>query len=307
MQTETIYGTMSLPSAPGDLITRALLQLGEWAYAEPLLLAPLVRAGDHLFDVGAYLGTFALGLAGLAPIGQVTAVEANPSLAPLLAENLRRNAPCPTQVTNVAVAREEGWVRVAGGDGDNLGATRFQLSDAGEGALPARSLRQLRATHGDYDILKLDIEGFEKEALAGDTDYIRKARPVIFAECNEDPASLGLLGALVWLGYAPVYLAYPAFRRANHKGCADLIYPIAHEAALLAAPVDRLERLIGTLPGEDIIVRRVETAGALRRALWDTPRWGMAEWLSLSRAELMARLGRYHRGQTLAAFLPPQA
>lgn len=306
MKAETIYGSLLMPLAPKDLISRALIQLGEWGYAEPLLLAALVRPGDHLFDVGAYLGTFSLGLAGVAPLGQLTAIEANPAISSLLAENLRLNSPCRARVATVAVAREEGWVQVAVADGDNLGATRFRLAGAGVAALPARSLRQLRDEHGNYDILKLDIEGFEKEALLGDADYIREARPVIFAECNEDAASLGILEALVWLGYAPVYLAYPAFRRDNYKGCSNHFYPIAYEAALLAAAPDRLAHLHASLPGEDIIIRPVDTADALRHALWDTPRWGNVEWFSLSRAELMARLGRCERGEAFASFLQPQ-
>lgn len=302
MHTATIYGEMEIAPDARDLISRVLILHGEWAYAEALLLAPLIETGDVLFDAGAYLGTFSLGLAGVSPLARVVAVEANPAVVPLLRNNLATNAAVPAEVAAAGVARKPGWLELAEVPADNLGAAHFSTTTV-EGTIPARSLQQLRTVHGDYTVLKLDVEGFERDALLGDADYIRAARPVIFAECNEVRSSLELLSALVWLGYEPVYLAYSPFRSANFKGSAERIYPLAYEAALLAAPRGRLARLTAEVSGEEVIHRRVQTAPALRRAMWDTPRWAQEEWVALPRPVLIARLGRAMRGQRIGNFI----
>jgi len=303
----TFYGTLYAPDWPDDLICRSLRQFGEWSGAEAEILAPLVRPEDYLWDVGAFLGTFSLGLTRYQAPARLLAIEANPALQPFLARNLNENAPCPATVLGVGVAETAGrLVPHDAGDPQNHGATEWRVaaSDVGEAEGTACvTLRELRASHGDYSFLKLDIEGMELAALRGDLDHIKRHHPVIWAECNETPASLKLLGAMRWLGYDPLYVAFPAFRRANFKGSKDSIFPMAYEAGLLAAPPDRLADFTGQVAGEEVLVRKVNTAHDLRRALWDTPRWAQADWVTLSRPELIARLGRISKGQGLKEFL----
>jgi len=104
-----------------------------------------------------------------------------------------------------------------------------------------------------------------------------------------------------------VYVAFPAFRRLNFLGSDDLIYPMAYEAGLLAASPERLSLLadgpIAHICGEEVIIRPLKSALDLRRAFFDTPRWNRKDWLTLSRPELLARLGRAVKQQTLKDFL----
>lgn len=306
---ETLYGALHVPDWPEDLIVRSLRELGEWCAAETALAAGLLEPGESLWDAGAYLGTFSLGVALLTPPGRVVAIEANPAVARALEHNLAL-LPCPAELIASGLAGRPGWLAPASEDKDNHGATAFRHSEEQPASGPAircQTLPTLRALHGDYDFLKLDLEGMELDALRGDFPHIRERRPVIWAECNENPESLRLLGALKWLGYDVLYLAFPAFRTANFRGARDLIYPMAYEAALVAAPPERLTALAATapslVPGEDILCRRVQTAYDLRRALYDTPRWSRADWAQLSRAELIARLGKMAKEVRLEAFL----
>lgn len=301
----TIYGAMSVPDVPGDLIIHSLRLHGEWAMLEPLLLAPMLRAGDRIWDVGAFLGTFGLGLAQQANAkpGSLLSVEPNPDNLPHLRRNLERNAPCPARIADCIVGKDGMILQRRDGTGEgNAGAIAYEPTAADSG-LASRSLASLRAEFGDYDVLKLDIEGMENTAIRGDIEYLRSGRAVIWAECNETSESILLLEALVWLGYEPLYVAFPAFRKANYNRSDEQIYPLAYEAALLAAPPDRLSDFTGRVEGEEIIVRPVKTSYDLRKALFATPRWAMAEWVNLSRPELIALLGRAHRNQTMPGFL----
>lgn len=312
----TIYGQIAAPDCPDDLILRSLSSLGEWSYVEQQILARLVHTGDVLWDGGAFIGTFGIGVlqiatqAGRQP-AQLIAIEPGADVRPSLAENLRRNVTCAHELLPFAIAASAGRLipaLPADRISDNRGALAYHAPDAGDRAYGSDSvesftLAQMRALHGDYDILKLDLEGMELDALKGDFVHIAARKPVIWAECNEALTSLALLEGLVAAGYAPQYVAFPVFRRRNFRGLIDLPYPMAYEAALLAAPPDRLEQLDVTGLGEDIIVKPVVSSWDLRQALWSTPRWAEAAWTTASRPELIALLGRMSRSESLAAFL----
>jgi FkbM family methyltransferase len=302
----TIYGDLDVPDWGDDLIFQTLNMYGEWVFSEQLLLATMVRETDALWDVGAFLGTFGLGVSQLAPKppAHLVSIEPGQVLRPFLAENLQKNAPCPSQIAPFAVAQSDGWLRPQTGGQNNAGAIAYEHTDEeAAGTVPCRSLASLRAEFGDYDVLKLDVEGMENEAVLGDIEFIKEHRPTIWAECNDDMSSLKLLETLIWLNYEPVYVGFPFFRNANFNQSQDRIFPMAYEAVLLAAPQDRLADFTGKVDGEDIIVRPVKTGYDLRRALWAIPRWSLQEWTDMSRPELIALLGRQHQKQELAEFL----
>lgn len=306
---DTCYGAIHVPGWPDDLIVRSLNKLGEWCICETILAAALLQPHETLWDAGAYLGTFSLGVSLLTCPARLVAIEANPDITPLLEKNLAL-LPCQTEIVASGLAGSPGWLVPSSEDPNNHGATAYRQSDtppADRPQIPCQTLPAQRALHGDYDFLKLDLEGMELDALRGDFTHIRNRRPIIWAECNESNASLQMLGALKWMDYDVLYLAFPAFRSANYRGSRDLIYPMAYEAALVAAPTDRLEALSeaapALVPGEDILCRRVQTAYDLRLALFDTPRWARKDWTEMSRAELIARLGRTEKQTPIGTFL----
>ena len=183
-------------------------------------------------------------------------------------------------------------------------APAFKGQDAVE-PVEGRPLWWLRAVYGDYDCLKLDVEGMEFEALKSDFDYVKEKKPVIWAECNESHASLRILEAMLALGYQPLYVAFPAFRSDNFNRSPDLIYPMAYEAALVAAPPDRLADFdpVKVGSGHDIIRSYIRTEWDLRNALWHTPRWANTSVADMKKAELIALVGHMSRGETLDRFL----
>lgn len=302
---KSLYGLLDAPDWNDDLIIKSLVSYGEWGAAEAALLAPLVDPGETVWDIGAFLGTFSLGLARLTTPGAVLAVEGNSDLRAALEANLHRHLPCSATVLNIGVGETDGWITPRSAESAvNHGAQAYASTGAATNqSIACKSLRSLRVTEGDYDVIKVDIEGMEHEVLRGDYAYLKSRQPIIWAECNEDPSSLQLLALFISLGYTPVYLAFPAFPKTNFNKDPAPIYPMAYEAALLATPPERLHRLTGTIAGEDIICRPVKTGFELRKALYDTPRWCAPEWAEMSRAELIAHLGRHQRGPHLSDFL----
>lgn len=304
----TRYGLLQTPGA-NDLISRFLREFGEWAWLEADFVGGFVQPGQRVLDGGAYIGTFTLGLADRRP-AQVVAVEANMAVLELLQHNLRTLAASWTTL-------EHGLL----GDGcspvpaprathpDNLGATSFAGGPAlpgggtGEPSVPALSLRSLRERHGPFDLIKLDVEGFELTALQGDADWLAQHRPTLWLECNEDPAVLPLFDFVTALGYELHYFAFPSFNPENHNGNPQPIFAVSYEAGLLAV---RPGTEVTTPPlqartGCDLV--RVQDREHLRKCLWLTPRWGEAEWAKLPRSRLLALCARLHRHQELLGFL----
>lgn len=309
MSNSTLYGPMDLPDWPDDLIVQALQLYGEWGAVETAIFGHLLPENAVLWDCGAFLGSFTLGVAKHCKLYAALAIEANPELAPFLESNLGRLAPCPVTVVLGGVGARQGSLRLQnqGGVTANHGAQAYDFGETdpdGADTVPCYPLKNLRRRYGDYTALKLDVEGMEVDVIKGDYAYIKERHPIIWAECNEEKSSLTILSALKSLGYKPVYVAFPAFRKKNYLSNPDLQYSFAYEASLFAAPHDLLDTIDWSHEVfEDAIVREVATIFDLRKAMFDTPRWGRPDWEALSRAELIARLTRAISDQNFETFL----
>jgi FkbM family methyltransferase len=309
MLNDTLYGPMDMPNWPDDLIVQTIRDYGEWGAVEAALFARLLPENAILWDCGAFLGSFTLGVARQSKLSSALAIEANPELAPFLESNLTRLSPYPATAISGGIGAHRGTLRLLPQDkiAQNRGSQTYDFEEtepSGPGTIPCHTLKDLRALHGDYTALKLDVEGMEVDIIKGDYMYVKDRQPILWVECNENRGSLQILSAMKSLGYDPVYIAFPAFRKDNHLGNPDLQYPYAYEAALFAAPRYVLESIDWTHEAfAGTILRPVSTIFDLRKALFDTPRWGRQDWENLSHIELVARLTRALTNQKLKKFL----
>ncbi|MBO6634926.1 FkbM family methyltransferase [Parvibaculum sp.] len=301
---DTLYGPLCLPPNPRDLIRRVLESEGEWAYLEALLLKPLLGPESAAFDVGAFVGTFSLALAGFG-VGRVVSVEPNPVSASLLKRNMARNCTVPYEVVQAAVGLHAGRAVVTRSIEENLGGTAYSANDEVDSREPVEqvTIADLRRAHGSYDLLKLDVEGGEFDALRSDAVWIRDNKPLVWAECNEKAGVAKILEFMIWAGLSPVYVAFPVFRKNSFRSSPEKPFPQAYEAALAGGPTGLYDRLTANGLGEDIMVKRIRNFADLRQAMWHTPRWSRAAWQDLSPAELTALLGRSLRGESFETFL----
>ncbi|MEP0708068.1 FkbM family methyltransferase [Parvibaculum sp.] len=301
---ETLYGPLCLPANPRDLIRRVLESEGEWAYLEASLLKPLLDRDSVAFDLGAFLGTFSLALAGFG-VGRVVSVEPNPVSASLLKRNMKRNCTVPYEVVQAAVGLRPGRAVVTRSLEENLGGTAYSAKDGEDLGEPVEqvTVADLRRAHGSYDLLKLDVEGGEFDALRSDAVWIRDNKPLVWAECNETAGVAKILEFMNWAGLSPVYVAFPVFRKNSFRSSPEKPFPQAYEAALAGGRPGLYEKLAANGLGEDIMVKRIGNFADLRQAMWHTPRWSRAAWQNLSPAELTALLGRSLRGESFETFL----
>lgn len=161
---------------PDDVeIAPHLARSGCW---EPWLTAALLRhlrRGMRCVDVGANCGYYALLMADrVGPTGRVLAVEPHPALAALIRRSAEANRFGHLEVAAVAAGRQgsEATLRVRHADdgrrylgGSSLYFDASRPADAY--AVPVRSLDALLASWDRVDLVKVDVEGAELDALAG--------------------------------------------------------------------------------------------------------------------------------------------
>ena len=173
------------------------------------LYSQFVQRGDLVFDVGSHVGDR---IASFRRLGaRVIAVEPQPAFAKLLRLIYGRNR--DVVIESAAVGRETGSTRIMINPDNPTVSTVSQdfVSAAGNApgwetqrwtqslVVPVTTLDALIARHGVPSFIKIDVEGYEAEALHGLSQRVKALsfefttiqRPVALA-CVDRCAALGL-------------------------------------------------------------------------------------------------------------------
>lgn len=151
-----------------DLAQRLLLRSGAAAYEERFhaALMQAIRPGDVVWDVGANVGHYTSIFAqAVGPAGAVIAFEPSPGCRPALA-TIAEDYP-NVRVLEIALSDYDGWANFDTSRGET--DVNNQLRKDGDVEVRvARADSVLSAgTTQAPDIVKIDVEGFEPEVLAG--------------------------------------------------------------------------------------------------------------------------------------------
>src|SRR5574337_108457 len=301
---DTRYGRLSSPGG-GDVISQFLGRCGEWGWDETGFVASALPERARVLDVGAYLGTFGLGLSIRKRLGFLCLVEANRKILPLLRENIQENATCPAAVVSAMVSGADLALRPGRGDPKNLGSTSFASDAEGDPVtdFPERAvaLAQLRAQYGHFDLIKLDVEGMERDVLYADRDYLSRGEATLWIECNETANSLRAAELALSWRMPTWYFAFPSHNPDNYRAEREPIYPWAYEAGLLMAP--RIPPAMDAqLQAHNCILRPIGGIAELREAMWFTPRWLPRELAHADLAQVAAAASRAMLNQSRANF-----
>lgn len=165
-----------------DLIGRSAFLVGDLDPKVTWVAKRSIRRGDTVLDVGANVGVLTLRFASLVgPVGQVLAFEPCPANLQLLEKTLSANGMAAVSLFRFALGASEGSLPLTVAAGNSgyaslkaeVGEKRFQV--------PVRRLSTVLRENEtrQVDFMKLDVEGFEAEVLAGLFDDSCAPRPMI--------------------------------------------------------------------------------------------------------------------------------
>ena len=131
------------------------------------LFGEFVKPGNLVFDVGANRGEYAEMFANLG--AHVVAIEPNSELTQLIIKRV----PGAT-VVQAAVGAAVGVADlfVGGGDGDSTLSDKYanvlrETHDLRSVKVDVTTMDELASTYGQPDFVKIDVEGYEPDVLAG--------------------------------------------------------------------------------------------------------------------------------------------
>jgi FkbM family methyltransferase len=205
---------------PNDrFIGRSFDLYGEFSEGEVALFRALLKPGDTAVDVGANIGGHTVALARLVgPAGHVAALEPQRLAFYCLCANVALNNLHHVVCHQVAAGAAAGTLVVPDLDPEaelNFGGLElFALLPGGPvQAVPVRPIDDLwlPACH----LIKIDVEGMERQVLAGATQTIGRHRPFLYVEDDRPDRSAELRAALDALGYI-LYLHQPPYFNADN-------------------------------------------------------------------------------------------
>lgn len=200
-------------AAPEDVVRAEVAGLVLYSRAGDRQIGAPARAlrrtrapGDGMLDIGANIGYFALLAAScVGPSGHVTAMEPNPENVALMERSLAESGFGHVTVIQAGASADIGTLALHAASGN--GAT--SSCDPGRGArrtaagLPVDVALSRRA--GPLRLVKIDVEGFEFEALRGAERVLAEDRATLLLEFAPDGLvgtdGPGLLGWLAARGY----------------------------------------------------------------------------------------------------------
>jgi len=169
----------------GSYLEWYLLFFGPYEPEITNLLSSLLDQSSTVVDVGANVGIHTISMAKLAPAGEVLAFEPHPVTVKRLHANLALNEIDNVRVFQVALLDEEREVSLYDSDGSNRGmATLHSYEGWSEMTVPGITLDEVVRTEGvpAIDLMKIDVEGYESQVIAGASAVLARDRPSVIFE-----------------------------------------------------------------------------------------------------------------------------
>jgi FkbM family methyltransferase len=154
-------------------------------YFDESAIRRMLRPGSTCLDIGAHIGYYSLLMSKwVGPNGRVVSYEPVPYTHSFLTRNLERNGATNVQPQHAAVGSHQGTVRMSAAAGQRLGWS--SVSDAGDLEVRCTTIdsEAARLNLEHLDFIKMDVEGYELQALSGAELTIQRFRPKIMFEVN---------------------------------------------------------------------------------------------------------------------------
>ncbi|MDF2551510.1 MAG: hypothetical protein K0R77_785 [Chryseobacterium sp.] len=187
---QIIYrGNLKLQVNLSDWIQQQLYFLGDYEKPEIDYLSDFLKPGNVFIDIGANIGLFSLNASEIVgEKGKIYAFEAFPPNYNQFKENISLNKFENIIAENKAISSQNSTIEILYNEKDNnIGMASAFLKDfTSKEVVESTTLDQYSVDHhiNRIDLIKIDIEGGEYDALLGMTRILTEIKPQILIEIN---------------------------------------------------------------------------------------------------------------------------
>lgn len=249
-------------------VGRAMAEYGEFSEWEVAALLTLLKPGAIVIEAGANMGAITVPIARhLGRDGCVFAYEPQRLTFQQLCANLAVNELDNVVALWAACGRERGTITVPVLDPDigcNVGGLDIRGHADGE-AVAVEPIDALGIER--CDLIKADVEGMERDVLAGARETIKRCRPHLYLENDRPENGAALIDDVLGLGYRAWWHTPPLFNEKNWAKRADDVW--LKEEGKRFVSINMLcvpEEIDAGIQGLRPCVR-----GRDHRQLWDAP------------------------------------
>lgn len=176
---------------PSRSMGSAIYWTGYHEFREFLFLHRFLRPDMVFIDVGANQGEYSLFAAKRLTKGRVVAFEPLPSIRSRFEENIRLNKFSNIKIIAAGLSDKKGTLEIHEVEDEHEGLATFFLGDRKSKKsfeVPLVKLDEIAdgTEFSRIDFIKIDIEGGELNALRGAQNTIRRFKPAIMLEINEE-------------------------------------------------------------------------------------------------------------------------
>jgi FkbM family methyltransferase len=218
-------------------VGRSLDLYGEFSEGEAALFQQILKPGMVVVEAGANIGAHTVLLAQTVwPGGAVLAFEPQRIVYQTLCANLALNSITNVDCRHAAVGKAPGELIVPPIDyhrDGNFGGLGLGSYSAGE-RVPVVALDGLDLRR--CDLLKVDVEGMEREALEGATATVARCRPLLYVENDRPEKAAALIRTIDALGYDLSWHCPPLFNPNNFAGNTQNVFGRTVSRNMLCCP-----------------------------------------------------------------------
>jgi FkbM family methyltransferase len=194
-----VFHNMELNTSIGNH-TRVLLSIDDWVQrlvyffgvyefekTETAMWIDYAKRSNHILDIGSNFGYYSLLASDVNPGSKIMAFEPAPAMFQRLTHNLNLNAYLNVMPLNLGLSNEKGRFDFFVADNKHSGMSGLSMPDGIDGQkiqVEITTVDQILADHGDVmpDLIKIDVEGNELNALLGMKHMFSVCKPVFFIE-----------------------------------------------------------------------------------------------------------------------------
>jgi len=185
-------------------VGRSIESYGEFSQLEVELFEQICKEGDTVIEVGANIGTHTQYLSNkVGNNGKVLAFEPQRIVFQMLCANIALNSLTNVFTYQMALGNEDNTLMIPSIDYSktgNFGGISIENTKKGEPVIQ-KKLDSFISQIQRLKLIKIDVEGMEKQVLAGSLKIIKKFKPILYVENDRQEKSQSLIEYIQSLGY----------------------------------------------------------------------------------------------------------